>query len=627
MFRLLRYFTLTALLSLTLAGVALTLLMRQASEKEMVLSAQRANDVHAQVFANALNAELGDALWYYLTKEAPALSAEQLREHPMTARIDKLLHNLAGGTSVAKVKLFSLKGLTLYSSEPAQIGEDKHSAELIQRAALGEASSQLSYRESFQSFDGKIHKRNLVSTYMPARPPGGAPIAGVFELYADLTPLKQAIERAQWRQLAIIATVLAALFVLQWLIVRHGARIIARQHERIEAARREVEQARHEADAANAAKTRFLADMSHEIRTPMHGVLGMTELLQATPLDDGQSRYVQTIARSGESLLTIINDILDLSKIEAGKLELDPHPFHLGEPVHEVCELMLARATAKGLALSVDLLPGLSTPVLGDSMRLKQVLNNLVGNAIKFTRSGKIVVSLRRGAAADEYRFVVSDTGVGIPADAAQRLFEPYEQADAGVARRNGGSGLGLAIARRLVELMGGRIGVRSTPGEGSEFWFSVVLLPTDELPSAPAPLQAMVSRRAADAPTLPVLLVEDNAVNVLYAEAVLRALHRDVVLAVDGEQALAAVRERPFSLILMDCHLPGVDGLAATQQIRRIEADLGRSRTPVVAVSAGVTADERERCVQAGMDDFLAKPFSADELRVLLQRWAPATV
>jgi len=623
MFRLLRYFSLTALVSLSLAAVALAWLFQRSAEQDLLNSSQRANETHAQVFANALQAELGDALWKYLTVEAPRLNAEQLRAHPMTQQMHALLRQLAHDTNVAKVKLYSPGGLTLYSSEAKQIGEDKHNVELIQRAARGETASVPSQRERFQSFEGEIRNRHLVSTYIPARVPGRAGITGVFELYADLTPLYAALEQTKQSQAITLISVMAALFALQWLIVRHGARIIARQHAGLEAARREIESARQEAEAANAAKSRFLADMSHEIRTPMHGMLGMTELLQSTPLDAVQARYAQTVARSGQSLLTILNDILDLSKIEAGKLELDPHPFVLREPLQEVVDLMLARAAAKGLALSIDLPPGLPERVRGDSLRLRQVLANLVGNAIKFTRSGKVVVTLRRGAAPDEYRFTVSDTGIGIAADVAERLFQPYAQADAAVARRSGGSGLGLAIARRLVELMGGRIGVRSTPGEGAEFWFSVPLPESDEAGTAPGAL-APASEPAAGDAALPLLLVEDNPVNVLYAEAVLQALHRRVVVAHDGEQALALLRGQAFGLILLDCHMPGLDGPSATPRIRALEAGLGRPRTPIVAVSAGVMADERERCIAAGMDDFLAKPFSVEQLRAVLARWAP---
>jgi signal transduction histidine kinase/ActR/RegA family two-component response regulator len=640
MFKLLRYFSLTAFVTMTLAAVVLSVLFGRAARHDLLMGAEQANAVHATIFANALDAEIGAPFWRYIVEEAPQLDAAALRAHPMTARLNATLRRLVAGTNVAKVKIFSLRGLTLYSSEAAQTGEDKHNPPLIARAALGETPSAISQRETFQAFDGQIRDRSLVSTYIPVRRPGQAPAVAVFELYADLTPLAREVEAAHRRQALIVASVIVALFLALFLIVRRGARIIEGQHERLAAAHREIEAARHAADEANAAKSRFLAHMSHEIRTPMHGVLGMTELLARTPLDAAQARYAHTIARSGRALMAILNDILDLSKIEAGKLQVETHAFDLREAVHSVCDLMTAGASAKGLPVVLEVAPEVPARVSGDALRLQQVLHNLVGNAIKFTRSGRVVVAVDAGSGPDRWRFAVTDTGIGIAPERAAQLFARYEQGDGSIARRFGGTGLGLAISRQLVELMGGSIEVESRPGAGTTFSFELPLpragaddaagpgsagrarAPAGAPALAAAPVAAAASA-ASVAPAPSVLLVEDNPVNVLYAEAVLQACGASVTIANDGLEAIEAVRRAPHALILMDCHMPGLDGFAATQQIRAIEAELGRARTPIVALSASAMADERERCLAAGMDDFLAKPFRAEELQARVVRWS----
>ena len=625
MFPLLRYYSLTALVSLTLAAALLTVLFRQAAESDLISAAERANGVHAAVFANALTAKLGEEAWAYLQHEAPTLSPDQLRAHPMTERMHEVLRQLATGTSVAKVKLFSLQGLTLYSSEAAQIGEDKHNSGLVQRATQGESVSTMSQRERFLSFDGQIYNRSLVSTYIPALPPGRRAPVAVFELYDDLTPLKQDMDQAHLRQFLIVVSVMSLLYLVQFLIVRRGARIIRRQHNHLQAAHGQLELARRAAEEASQAKSKFLAHMSHEIRTPMNGILGMTELLSRGRLDDAQARQVQAISGCGKSLMAILNDLLDLSKIEAGRLQLESQAFDLHQAVRDCCELMSAHAADKGLSLTVELPDSVPRHVVGDLLRLQQVLRNLLGNALKFTPHGAVTVAVGHGPRTGELRFSVRDSGIGISDEACERLFKPFEQADSSTSRRYGGTGLGLSISRELVQMMGGNIGVQSTPGVGSEFFFTLPLPLAPEGAQRVAPPPAQASSTAwSGAPQ--VLLVEDNEVNLLYAEAVLKDMGAAVSVARDGVQALAAVQQQPFDLVLMDCNMPGMDGLSATPRLREIERRLGRRRTPVVAFSANAMAEDRDAFASAGMDDFIAKPYRGDELRAVVERWCLRT-
>jgi PAS domain S-box-containing protein len=387
-------------------------------------------------------------------------------------------------------------------------------------------------------------------------------------------------------------------------------------------AKAELTRAKELAESANRAKSEFLAVMSHEIRTPMNGVLGFADLLVETPMNTVQKHYVSIIKESGRSLLGLINDILDFSKIEAGRIQLENAPFDLTVCIQNPARLLEPKAAAKSLTLATRHDPELPGVVMGDSSRVQQVLLNLIGNAIKFTRSGGVVVEAGINCSG-EVRFSVADTGIGIPEEKIPLLFQKFSQADASTTREFGGTGLGLAISRRLVELMGGRIGVASTPGAGSTFWFTLPLrgVAEDRPPASSRPDPGTERGRLEGR----VLLAEDSIINQALVRNIVEDLGCEIDVVETGSHAVKMQASVVYGLILMDCRMPDMDGFEATRLIREQESTRGR-RTPIVALTANAMSGDREKCLDVGMDDYLPKPFQAADLRSVLSKWLSAS-
>jgi signal transduction histidine kinase/ActR/RegA family two-component response regulator len=568
--------------------------------------------------ARATAAQIDGDLLGTLVSPAQQGSPEHLKLLEPLARMHRATHDIyyvyTGVYRHGRI-YWVLDGANLYRVPGNDLAPDP----IMTLYELRDADYEAAFRDGVEYADPEPRPNADGHSYLSAAAPvrnRAGQLVGMFGLDMVLDKLDErlaAIRRVLYMALAVVGLLSIAAGAIAHRFRRFAAAIVQKMRK----ARAEAERNAAAAEAATRAKTSFLAMMSHEIRTPMNGMLGVADLLRTMSPDPEQKKLLNILANSGESLLRIINDILDFSKIEAEKLELRPKPFELGALLAELDTLLSTQARAKCIRFVIDAEPNLPAAVNGDRQRLSQVLLNLGTNAVKFTDHGEVRLVVHRLAGTDarpRIDFMVNDTGIGMSADALARLFAPFAQVSDSTPRRVGGTGLGLVISQKLVRLMGGEITVTSEPKHGSSFRFSL------ELPAADSTVITGPSPAICDDP-LSVLVAEDNAVNQMIIEAMLKQLGHRVTLVPNGRQALGALAARSFDLVLMDCNMPEMDGLEATRQLRAGAAGDAAARVTVIALTANAMDGDRESCLAAGMNAFLAKPVSIAALRQAIDR------
>ena len=631
MFPLLRYFSIASFVALGVVTAIIFTANRELALSHILEMGEEDNVVLARSFANALWPRFSEHV-----KSRSGMDGDAIRALPETAELHRALQSLTRALPVLKVKIYSREGLTVYSSEESQIGKDESTNRGFLIAAAGnQAASELTRRGRFSAFSGEVYDRTIVESYVAIRDEKGG-VEGVFELYSDVSVLISRLENAQRRMILGVVVIFSLLYGALFLIVRRASGVLKRQYQALKSSEESVLREKQQAESAARAKSEFLANMSHEIRTPMTAILGFADVLgdedphQADP--ERRAQAIETIRRNGQHLIEIIDGILSLSKLEAGRMQMERIAFSPTALAEEVISLMRVRSESKGLALELEVDSSTPAAAESDATRIRQILINLVGNAINFTDVGQVCISVgyRAGPAGSMLEYEVSDSGIGIKSGQIEEMFQPFTQGETPNRRGQGGTGLGLTICKRLASLLGGSIEVKSTPGEGSRFRVrlpvtvveSSLLIPEDDALSAPTETPS-ASAVGGSLPTgCRVLVAEDNRDNQRLIADTLQAAGAKVEIAENGAIAIEMVREvheqgRGFDVVLMDMQMPVLDGPDAVRRLR----STGYAG-PILALTAHAMPGDRQRCLEAGCDDYAAKPIDRRRLVELVARY-----
>lgn len=560
--------------------------------KELLKSTQESNATLTRIFTNEIYPEIQSKL----AKIEQNMQSDSEYQHHYES-INNRIRTFVQDTDILKIKVLSTNGLTIYSTDPKQLEADYSQNIAFKKALKGELSSELTLREKFSTISGQVFDRHLISSYVPVTINGE--ITAVIELYSDRS---SSIKRSE-EVLQNLLKSLPIIFILVFALLLQSVRYL-------DSKRREQNR---KLDKANNAKSEFLATMSHEIRTPLNGVIATLSMIDKSTLSDENKELIDTAMHSSELLTVVINDILDYSKIEANKLELQAKPFSIQTLIKQIEHSYRPMIEDKGLKFIVQTTTLPNQNFIGDAIRIKQILNNYLNNAFKFTSEGSIKLNYE-ALSADTLKFSVTDTGIGIDAKGVEKLFNKFSQIESGSQRSFTGTGLGLSICKNLAELMNGSVGVDSIPGKGSTFWVKIQLHPTqqsiDETQTTANKSDIKLSKKSK------VLIVEDNPVNQLIVQKLLKAFGIDYETANNGQECLEYFKNHTADLVLMDCQMPVMNGFIATEELRKQSQKL-----PIIALTANAQESDKQACLQAGMDDFLSKPFKKDALMEILEK------